>query len=399
MPRSAKDRPKIGLAPIRRGDDEGREHTRARRPSGAGAAVSLGGTPLVDGHNDLPFLIRRDAGGDVRRYDLRHRHPRRDTDLPRLRAGRVAGQVWAAFVPPREPQPASFALAQIALVRRMCDMHPDALHFATRADDVLEAHAANRIASFVSIENGAAIENRLDTLDAFHALGVRLITLCHNASTDWCDSATDAPRHGGLSHFGRTVIERMNRLGIVVDLSHTSDDVMRQALEMSQAPVVFSHSNARALCDHRRNVPDEILDLARRRGAVVMATFVPDFISQRSKDWLMPFRDAYGKLREDIDANLAVEAREREAGRWPRGTLHQFCDHLDYLRAKMGADGVGIGSDFFGGPQGAGLEDASCFPGIVAELFARGWSEADMEKLVSGNFLRVMRQAEQEADA
>ena len=374
------------------------ERTPERDADLARALRFLSAVPLVDGHNDLPFLIRRDAGGDVARYDLRHRQARRDTDLPRLRAGRVAGQVWAAFVPPREPQPASFALAQIALVRRMCELHADAFHFATSADDVLEAHAANRIASFVSIENGAAIENRLDTLDAFHALGVRLITLCHNATTDWCDSATDAPRHNGLTSFGRDVIERMNRLGILVDLAHTSDDVMRQALETSRAPVVFSHSNARALCDHRRNVPDDVLAIARQRGAVVMATFVPDFISQRSKDWLTPFRDAYGKLREDIDANLAVEAREREAGRWPRGTLHQYCDHVDYLRAKMGEDGVGIGSDFFGGPQGVGLEDASCFPHIVAELFARGWSEPDMEKLVSGNFLRVLREVEQEAD-
>ena len=355
-------------------------------------------TPLIDGHNDLPYLIRRDAGGDVARYDLAHRQPRRDTDLPRLRAGRVAGQFWAAFVPPRETQPTSFALAQIALVRRMCETYPEALQFATRADDVLEAYAANRIASFVSIENGAALEGRLDTLDAFYALGVRLITLCHNATTDWCDSATDAPRHNGLSSFGRLAVERMNRLGIVVDLAHTSDDVMRQALDISKAPVVFSHSNARALCDHKRNVSDEILALARHRGAVVMATFVPDFISQRSKDWLTPFRDAFGKLREDIDANLAVEAREREAGRWPRGTLHQFCDHIDYLRARMGSDGVGIGSDFFGGPQGTGLEDASCFPAIVAELFSRGWSEADMTKLVSGNTLRVLREVEGAAD-
>ena len=369
------------------------ERTPDRDPDLAHALRFLSVTPLVDGHNDLPFLIRRDAGGDVARYDLRHRAPKRDTDLPRLRAGRVAGQVWAAFVPPRERQPASFALAQIALVRRMCEAHPDALSFATSADDVLEAHASNRIASFVSIENGAAVENRLDTLDAYHALGVRLITLCHNATTDWCDSATDAPRHDGLSPFGRDVVRRMNRLGMVVDLSHTSDAVMAQTLELSDAPVVFSHSNARALCDHRRNVSDDILDMAHRRGAVVMATFVPDFISQRSKDWLMPFRDAYGKLRDDIDASLAVEARERDAGRWPRGTLHQFCDHLDYLRAKMGPEGVGIGSDFFGGPQGAGLEDASCFPHIVAELFARGWSESDMRNLVSGNILRVFREA------
>jgi membrane dipeptidase len=367
-------------------------------PDYARALRLLSTTPLIDGHNDLPYLIRRDAGGDVAQYDLRRRNPGRDTDLPRLRAGRVAGQIWAAFVPPRETQPASFALQQISLVRRMCELYPDSFQFATRPDDLLEAFAANRVASFVSIENGAAIENRLDTLDAFHALGVRLMTLCHNATTDWCDSATDAPRHRGLSSFGHKVIERMNDLGMIVDLSHVSDDVMRQTIARSRVPVVFSHSNARALCDHRRNVPDDVLDLAQRHDAVVMATFVPDFISQKSKDWLTPFRDAYGKLREDIDANLAVEAREREAGRWPRGTLRQFCDHLDYLRARMGADHVGIGSDFFGGPQGAGLEDASCFPAIVAELLERGWPEEDVEKLVSGNFLRLFRQVEREAD-
>ncbi len=374
-------------------------NTPERNPDLARALRFLSATPLFDGHNDLPFLIRRDAEGDVARYDLRARHPKRDTDLPRLREGRVAGQVWAAFVPPREERPASFALAQIALVRGMCERHPEALALATRADDLLEAHASNRIASFVSIENGAAVENRLDTLDAFHALGVRLVTLCHNATTDWCDSATDAPRHGGLSPFGLAVIDRMNRLGLIVDLSHASDAVARQIFERSRAPVVAQSPRIGMGKHHRRNVPDDVLDLARDRGAVVMATFVPDFISQRSKDWLTPFRDAYGKLREDIDAHLAVEAREREAGRWPRGTLSQFCDHLDYLKSRMGADHVGIGSDFFGGPQGAGLEDASCFPRIVAELFRRGWSETDMTKLVSGNFLRVIRQVEAVADA
>lgn len=374
------------------------QSTPETNPDLARALRLLSATPLLDGHNDLPFLIRRDAEGDVKRYNLRTRAPGRDTDLPRLRAGRVAGQIWAAFVPPRETRPASFALQQIALIRRMCELHPDSMLFATEAADLAEAHATNRIAGYVAIENGAALENRLDSLDAFHALGVRLMTLCHNATTDWCDSATDAPRHGGLSPFGLSVIERMNALGMIVDLSHTSEAVMRQALERSRAPVVFSHSNARALCDHRRNVPDDVLDEARARGAIVMATFVPDFISQRSKDWLMPLRDSYGKLRDDLDAHLAVEAREREAGRWPRGTLHQLCDHLDYLRARMGPDHIGLGSDFFGGPQGAGLEDASCFPHIIAELLGRGWSEADLRKLVSGNFLRVFREVEETAE-
>jgi membrane dipeptidase len=310
------------------------------------------------------------AQGDIAAYGLSRRRPTGDTDIPRLREGRVAAQFWAAFVPPKEPHPASFALQQIALIRRLNEIHRDVFLPAYRSGDVARARRQGKIASFITIENGAAVENRIDALDSFYGLGVRLMTLCHNATTDWCDSATDTPRHGGLSDFGKRVVMKMNSLGMIIDLAHVSDAVMHQAIELSRAPVVFSHSNARALCDHRRNVPDDVLDLARARGGLIMATFVPDFIRARPKD-------------------------SKEAS---TGTLSQYCDQLDYLKSRVGPDCVGIGSDFFGGPQGEGLKDVSCFPHIFAELINRGWSESDLKKLAGNNLLRVFRAVEKAAD-
>ncbi|MCC2102623.1 MAG: dipeptidase [Hyphomicrobiales bacterium] len=356
----------------------------------------LAASPLVDAHNDLPYVIRADrqAQGDVAAYRLDERRNSGDTDIPRLREGRVAAQFWAAFIPPKEQRPASFALQQIALIKRMNELHPDVFLPAARASDVKRAHRQKKIASFITIENGAAIENRLDALDAYYDLGVRLMTLCHNATLDWVDSATDAPRSNGLSDFGRQVIARMNDLGMIVDCAHVSDDVMHQALDISRAPVVFSHSNARALCDHRRNVPDDVLARIADKGALVMATFVPDFICQRSKDWMAALKDAYGKTPEGLDNDIVVPTREKEIGAWPRGSLNQYCDHLEYLKSKVGPDHIGIGSDFFGGPQGEGLKDVSCFPHIFAELIRRGWPNTHLKKLAGENFLRVFRAVE-----
>lgn len=235
----------------------------------------------------------------------------------------------------------------------MNEIHGDVFLPALAARDVARAFRQNKIASFIAIENGAAIENRLDALDAYYALGVRLMMLCHNATLDWVDSATDAPRSNGLSEFGRDVIARMNDLGMIVDCAHVSDDVMRQVLDISRSPVVFSHSNARALCDHARNVPDDVLARIPDNGAVVMATFVPNFICQKSQDWLKSMQDAFGGHDGSVDdGERAIAAREQSAGPWPRGTLSQYCDHLDYLKLRVGADCIGIGSDFFGGPQG-----------------------------------------------
>ena len=356
----------------------------------------LAASPFIDAHNDLPFVIRidKEAQGDPALYRLDERRNSGDTDIPRLREGRVAAQFWAAFIPPREQKPASFALQQIVLIKRMNELHPDVFLPAVRASDVKRAHRQKKIASFITIENGAAIENRLDALDAYYELGVRLMTLCHNATLDWVDSATDAPRSNGLSDFGRQVIARMNDLGMIVDCAHVSDDVMHQALDISRAPVVFSHSNARALCDHRRNVPDDVLARIADKGALVMATFVPDFICQRSKDWMAALKDAYGKTPEDLDNDIVVPTREKEIGAWPRGSLNQYCDHLEYLKSKVGPDHIGIGSDFFGGPQGEGLKDVSCFPHIFAELIRRGWPNTHLKKLAGENFLRVFRAVE-----
>jgi membrane dipeptidase len=360
------------------------------------ARAFLGRVPLVDGHNDLPFIIRADkeARGDIAAFHLEEQRDGRDTDIPRLIEGKVAAQFWAAFVPPREKQPASFALQQIALTRRMNAHHSGVFLPAFGSADIARAKASRKIASFITIENGAALENRLDTLFAFYDLGVRLMTLCHNATTDWCDSATDAPRHNGLSEFGRDVIAAMNDIGMIIDLAHVSPAAMHQVLDITRAPVVWSHSNARALCDHPRNVPDDVLDRVAGNGGVVMPTFVPDFISQKSCDWMKPLKDEHGATARGVNMDEIVPARERELGPWPRGTLSEYCDHLDYLRAKIGPDHLGIGSDFFGGPQGEGLKDVACFPAIFAELMQRGWPDADLEKLASGNFVRAFQAVE-----
>ncbi|MDE2363381.1 MAG: dipeptidase [Hyphomicrobiales bacterium] len=337
-------------------------------------------TPLLDGHNDLPWVIRNDptAKGDAAAFGLDQQRNSGDTDIPRLRAGRVAAQFWAAFVPPKEPQPAGYALQQIALVRRMNDVYSNVFLTALRAGDVARAKRMGKIASFVTIENGAALEGRLDALDAYYALGVRLMTLCHTSSIDWCDSSTDAPRVDGLSDFGRQVVARMNNLGMIVDLSHVSDAAANQALDISRAPVVFSHSNARSVCKHPRNLPDDILDRVPGKGAIVMATFVPGYISPKAQD------APAGSPPQD-----AAVREKRE-----RGALGELCDHLDYLKARIGPDCIGIGSDFFGGAQGPGLKDVSCFPHIFAELMRRNWPDAHLRKLASGNFLRVFRAVE-----
>jgi membrane dipeptidase len=362
----------------------------------AAALALLDRAPLIDGHNDLPYVIRlnREARGDVGAYDLARVHAEGDTDIPRMQAGKLAGQFFAAYVPPKQKGPAGFALAQIALMRDILKRHADAFRPGLCADDVVAAKAEGRIALFMTIENGTALDNQLDALDAYHDLGIRLMTLCHNDTTDWCDSATDAPRHDGLTAFGKDVIRRMNRLGMVVDLAHVSPKVMHDTLDVTSAPVVWSHSNAFSLCDHPRNVPDDVLDRIKGNGGVVMATFVPDFISQASRDWHKPAKDQYGKSPEGLDHEKAEAEIAAKSGPRPKATLPQYCDHLDYLAQRIGHDHVGIGSDFFGWINPDGLEDTSVFPALIAELIRRGWSEADLEKLAGGNTLRVMRAVE-----
>lgn len=362
----------------------------------AAALALLERVPLIDGHNDLPYVIRldRQAKGDVAAYDLTRVHAEVDTDIPRMKAGRLAAQFFAAYVPPNHRNPAGFALAQIALMRDILKRHGDAFRPGLTADDVAAAKAEGRIALFMTIENGSALGGELDALDAYFDLGVRLMTLCHNGTHDWCDSATDAPRHDGLSAFGKDVIRRMNRLGMVVDLAHVAPKAMHDVLDVTTAPVVWSHSNAFSLCDHPRNVPDDVLDRVAGNGGVVMATFVPDFISQASRDWHKPAKDAYGKTPDGLDYEKAEAEIERKVGPRPKATIPELCDHVDYLARRVGHDHVGIGSDFFGWVNPEGLEDTSTFPSLIAELIRRGWSEENLEKLAGGNTLRVLRAVE-----
>ena len=362
----------------------------------AAAREVLRRAPLIDGHNDLAWVIRVDQGarGDVVAYDLTRVHERADTDIPRLREGMVGAQFWAAFQPTSAPHPARTALEQIDLIRRIEEAHPDVFLPARRAADYAQAKSSGKIASFIAVEGGVGLENSLSPLRIWRAAGVRLMTLCHNETLDWVDSATDAPRNGGLNAFGRAVVGELNRLGIVIDLAHTSHDAMRRALDVTEAPVAISHSNAFSLCDHPRNAPDDVLKRLKTNGGLVMATFVPGFVSQRLRDWLRWSRDAYGKapLAADPKAQLAeLETRHGEA---PKANLGEVADHVVRLVETAGVDHVGIGSDYFGGASPVGLEDVSRFPHLFAELVRRGFSGRDLEKMSSGNMLRVLRRVE-----
>jgi len=357
------------------------------------ARAFLDRVPLVDGHNDLPWVIRKSARGDVAAYDLRREHQESDTDIPRLRRGKVSAQFWAAFVPTWVAAPSRVTLEQIDIARRIATEHPDVFLLATAPGDVAAARAAGRIASFVTVESGVGLENALGPLRIWHAAGVRLFTLCHNETLDWIDSATDAPRHGGLTRFGRAVVREANRLGIVVDLAHAAPASMHHVLDETRAPVVWSHSNAFSLCDHPRNVPDDVLDRVRANGGVVMVTFVPEFVAQASYDFTREFK-AHGKTKPGVDAETAIGAKEHRAGRWPRGTIPELADHVDYLVRRIGAAHVGIGSDFYGGPTPEGLESVATFPAFVAELMRRGYSEAELAGIVGANVLRVMEDAQ-----
>ncbi len=328
--------------------------------------------PVFDGHNDLPWAIREDAVAprDLEAYDLLSR-TRGQTDVPRLREGGVGAQLWSVYVPAELPGGFARAqLEQIELARRMIGRYPGHLAFASTADEVERAMREGRVASLLGMEGGHAIENSLGALRAFFDLGVRAMTLTHSRTLDWADSATDAPRHGGLTLFGEEVVREMNRLGMLVDLSHVSDETMEDALRVSSAPVIFSHSSARAVCDHPRNVPDAVLAKMKANGGVVMVTFVNAFVSP---EWAAA------------------------TGRVPV-TISQVADHVDHVRKLAGVDHVGLGGDYDGNdawPEG--LSDVSGYPRLLAELARRGWSDEDLGKLASGNVLRVLRRAEEVA--
>ncbi|MEQ1616363.1 MAG: dipeptidase, partial [Hyphomicrobiaceae bacterium] len=355
--------------------------------------------PLIDAHNDLPIIIRSRANCDVRAFDLAKSHQSYDTDIPRLKKGRLDAQWWAAFVPTRVTNPGLVTMEQIDVALQIAAAHPDVFLAATKSSDIARAKREGKLASFVTVESGVGLDNSLAPLRIWYAAGVRLMTLCHNETLDWVDSSTDAPRHGGLTDFGRLVVREMNRLGMIVDCAHTSNAAQQNVLDVSRGPVVFSHMNAFSLCNHPRNVADDILGRLKTNGGMAMVTFVPSFISQELRDWQRPLTDPFGKAPPDADRADWVEKQARKAGPAPRATLEQLCDHIDYMVDRAGIDHIGIGSDFFGGQVPDGLEDVSKFPDLLAELVRRGWSDGQVAKIAGRNFLRVFRAVERTAKA
>jgi len=357
-------------------------------------------TPLIDGHNDLPWAIRDSALAprDVAAYDLRSRTVGH-TDLARLAAGQVGAQFWSVYVPGEiKGGYARVQLEQIDIARQMIARYPERLALALTADDVVREFRKGRVASLIGMEGGHAIENSLGALRAYYDLGARYMTLTHNVTLDWADTAAEPGKHGGLTRFGEEVVREMNRLGMMVDLSHVSVEAMDDAIRVSEAPVIFSHSSARALTDVPRNVPDSILKRMPQNGGVVMVTFVPAFVSREIYDAYT----ARDKRIKERTASLPTEPqraklqKELEAAEpLPRATLAQVADHIEHVRKVAGADHVGIGSDFDGIDVGpTGLEDVSKYPDLFVELIRRGWTDADLRKLAGENVLRVMRQAE-----
>jgi membrane dipeptidase len=356
--------------------------------------------PLIDGHNDLPWALREACGADADQTDLAAPVDFLHTDLPRLARGRVGAQFWSVFVPGSlAGQSAVIAtLEQIDFVRRMTGRYPGALELAFTAADADRIFAAGKVASLMGAEGGHSIDSSLGVLRSLYELGVRYMTLTHNSNVGWADSATDEPDCGGLSEFGRQVVGEMNRLGMLVDLSHVAVTTMRDALDAARAPVIFSHSSARALCDHPRNVPDEILAALPANNGVCMVTFVSRFVSQQWWDWVRELEaemKQHGMDFEDRAARAMAREDKAKTDPPPPVTLGQVADHIEHVREVAGVGYVGIGSDFDGTDElPEGLTDVTCFPALFAALLDRGWSEADCARLAGGNLLRVLRAAE-----
>ncbi|MFW6084026.1 MAG: dipeptidase [Gemmatimonadota bacterium] len=355
--------------------------------------------PVFDGHNDIAWAIRRaEAPLDVAAYDLRERTPGH-TDLERLREGGVGAQFWSVYIPGEiaDSGYVRVQLEQIDVARRMIERYPE-LELVGTADEAERAMADGRIASMLGLEGGHAIDNSISLLRVYYDLGARYMTITHNVTLDWADAASDTARSGGLTDFGEDVIREMNRLGMLVDLSHVSPATMHDAIDASRAPVIFSHSSARALTDHVRNVPDDVLRRMPENGGLVMVTFVPSFVSEDLRRWWVRRDSVRGELEAGGAAEEAVRAADeafREANPRPEATIADVADHIEHVRDVAGIDHVGIGADYDGiSSTPAGLEDASTYPGLIAELLRRGWSEEELAKLTGGNALRVLRRAE-----
>ena len=383
----------------------------APSPYAARVARVLKATPLIDGHNDWAESLREREGDGRWTLDLRQGLGTKpipyNTDIARLRQGQVGGQFWSVWVdaglPPLEQ--VKETIEQIDLVKDIVARYPDSFALARTADDVRRIHKSGHIASLIGVEGGNQIDDSLSVLRAYHDLGAGYLTLTHSRTIDWADSATDDPRHNGLTPFGEAVIHELNRLGMLVDLSHVSEGTMRSALRVSRAPVIFSHSSARALDDHPRDVSDDVLRLVAANGGVVMVNFAPSYLTEAHRRWgaeeaaekvrlnAPPFGGLYIGQPDKAAAAMAQWHRDNPE---PRVTLTDVADHIDHIAKIAGVDHVGIGSDFDGVDNSLpeGLGDVSTYPALLAELMRRGWSDADIAKLAGGNVLRVMARAE-----
>jgi membrane dipeptidase len=358
--------------------------------------------PLIDGHNDYPWALRENAERDLDKLDIAKPQPSIMTDIGRLRAGGVGGQFWSVYVPADlQGQTAVTAtLEQIDIVHRMMRKYPETFELALTADDVERIFKKGKIASLIGMEGGHSIDNSLGALRMFHRLGARYMTLTHSRNIPWADSATDTPVLGGLSPFGEQVVREMNWLGMLVDLSHVSPDTMEDAIRVSQAPVIFSHSSARAINDVPRNVPDNVLQLMPKNGGVVMVTFVPGFLSPRVAAWGKLQTAEESRLKQQFPTDAAAVknglAEWTKANPAPRATIADVADHIDHIRKVAGIDHIGLGGDFDGitsVPEG--LEDVSKYPSLTAELLRRGYKDDDVKKILGLNILRVMRRVEE----
>jgi membrane dipeptidase len=373
-------------------DEQSARHVAAR--------ALLDRFPLIDGHNDLAWALR-DAGClDPAKTDLGASVDFTQTDLPRLAAGGVGAQFWSVWVPAELPGDAAVAttLEQIDLVRQLIARYPEALELALTAEDVQRITAAGRLASLIGAEGGHSIASSLGVLRTLFRLGVRYMTLTHNLNVPWADSATDSPAAGGLTEFGREVVREMQRLGMLVDLSHVAATTMSDALDIAEAPVIFSHSSARAVCDHPRNVPDDILARLAGNGGLCMITFVPAFVSPACREWsvgLQAEMERRGLDYRDIASRSELRQDWLAGHPRPTATLRDVVAHVEHVREVAGIDHIGVGGDYDGVDRlPEGLEDVSCYPALIAALLDRGWSEQDCGKLANQNLIRVLHDAE-----
>lgn len=347
---------------------------------------------LIDAHNDMPYVIWADgaARGDVALWDAKRLHPETDTDIPRLLQGSVKTQIFTAYLPTDTPQPIRARLEIIDVMLQLEALYPDVFQPILAPDDVETARNSGKIGLFKAVEGLVGVD-KLAHLRIFKALGIRLITLCHNESLPFVDSATDHPGRKPLSSFGVEIIGEMERLGLIVDLAHVSAAAQHAVLDVARNPLVISHANARSLCDHPRNAPDEVIRRIADAGGLVMATFVPAFLTQKVYDALKPVMDGMGKTKPGVDHHAYAEAKKAAFSLFERDGAECVADHLDYMRNLVGIDALGIGSDFYGGPNPPGLEDASKFPALFAALDRRGWTTGELEKLAGENFMRLWR--------